>query len=91
MFAKVDLDASLLHTSSFDVADACYWVLQTLKFNVADVEFRCCIHVRRRRKLLMLAVARNMSRCFDDVATFCFPCFICYSNMLRHMHLNVSL
>jgi hypothetical protein len=32
-------------------------VLQTLKFNVADVEFRCCRHVRRRRKLLMLAVA----------------------------------
>jgi hypothetical protein len=29
--------------------------------------------------------------CFDDVATFCFSCFICYSNMLRHMHLNVSL
>jgi hypothetical protein len=91
MFAKVDLDVSLLQTSSFDVADICCWVLQTLNFNVADVEFRCCRHVRRRRELMMLVVARNMTRCFDDVATFCFPCFICYSNMLRHMHLNVSL
>jgi hypothetical protein len=90
MFAKVDLDVSLLQTSSFDVADICCWVLQTLNFNVADVEFRCCRHVRRR-ELMMLVVARNMSRCFDDVATLCFPCFICYSNMLRHMHLNVSL
>jgi hypothetical protein len=29
----------------FDVADACCWVLQTLNFNVADVEFCCCRHV----------------------------------------------
>jgi hypothetical protein len=43
--AKVDLDVSLLQTSSFDVADACCWVLQTLNFNVADVEFHCCRHV----------------------------------------------
>jgi hypothetical protein len=30
---------------SLDVADTCGWVLQTLNFNVADVEFRCCKHV----------------------------------------------
>jgi hypothetical protein len=64
--AKVDLDVSLLQTSSFDVADAYCWVLQTLNFNVANVEFRCCSHVMfvSRRELLMLDVARNMSRCF---------------------------
>jgi hypothetical protein len=94
--AKVDLDVSLLQMSSFDVADTC-WVLQTLNFNVADVEFRCCRHVmlgfvlRRRVELLMLDVACNMARYFDDVATFCFSCFICYSNMFRHKHLYVSL
>jgi hypothetical protein len=27
---------------SLDVADRCCWVLQTLSFNVADVEFQCC-------------------------------------------------
>jgi hypothetical protein len=56
----------MLQMSSFDVADACCWVLQTLNSNVADVEFRCCRHVmlgfvlrRRRGKLLMLDVAHN--------------------------------
>jgi hypothetical protein len=64
--AKVDLDVSLLQMSSFDVADACCWVLQILNFNVADVEFRCCRHVmlgfvlrRRGGELPMLDVARN--------------------------------
>jgi hypothetical protein len=45
---------------------SCYWVLQTLNFNVADVEFRCRRHVvlgvmlrRREKRLLMLDVARN--------------------------------
>jgi hypothetical protein len=45
--------------------------------------------------LVLSDVARSDLRCFhycfDDVATFCFSCCICYSNMLRHMHLNVSL
>jgi hypothetical protein len=78
---------------SLDVADRYCWVLQTLSFNVADVEFQCYRHVmfEEEGERLMLDVARNMSRCFDDVATFCFSCFICYFNMLRHMHLNVSL
>jgi hypothetical protein len=31
--------------SSFDVADAYCWVLQTLNFNVTDVEFRCSRHM----------------------------------------------
>jgi hypothetical protein len=77
----------------FDVAYACCWVLQTLNFNVADIEFRCCRHVMFgcRGGGGAPDVARNMSRCFDDVATFCFSCFVFYSNMLRHMHLNVSL
>jgi hypothetical protein len=44
----------MLQTLSFDIADmwCCVeedgpwcWVLQTLNFNVADVEFRCCRHV----------------------------------------------
>jgi hypothetical protein len=59
----------MLQLSSFDVADACCWVLQILNFNVADVEFRCCRHVmlgfvlrRRGGKLLMLDVARNTGR-----------------------------
>jgi hypothetical protein len=43
--AKVDLDVSLLQTSSFNVVDACCWVLQTLNFNVADLSFGCCRHV----------------------------------------------
>jgi hypothetical protein len=45
---------------------SCCWVLQTLNFNVADVEFRCRRHVvlgvvlrRREKRLLMLDVARN--------------------------------
>jgi hypothetical protein len=45
---------------------SCYWVLQTLNFNIADVEFRCHRHVvlgvmlrRREKRLLMLDVARN--------------------------------
>jgi hypothetical protein len=51
--------------SSFDVADACCRVLETLNFNVANVEFQCCTHVmlgfvlRRGGKLLMLDVAHN--------------------------------
>jgi hypothetical protein len=54
---------------SLDVADMCCWVLQTLIFNVADVEFRCCRHVvlgvvlrRGKGKLLMLDVARYTGR-----------------------------
>jgi hypothetical protein len=54
---------------SLDVADMCCWVLQTLIFNVADVEFRCCRHVvlgvvlrRGEGKLLILDVARNTGR-----------------------------
>jgi hypothetical protein len=35
----------MLHMLSLDVADTCCWVLQTLIFNVADVDFRCCRHV----------------------------------------------
>jgi hypothetical protein len=35
----------VLQMLSHDVADTCCWVLQTLIFNVADVEFRCCRHV----------------------------------------------
>jgi hypothetical protein len=30
---------------SLDVADRSCWVLQTLSFNVADVEFQCYRHV----------------------------------------------
>jgi hypothetical protein len=36
---------SMLQMLSIDVTDMCCWVLQTLNFNVADVEFRCCKHV----------------------------------------------
>jgi hypothetical protein len=35
----------VLQMSSFDVADAYCWVLQTLNFNVTDVEFRCSRHM----------------------------------------------
>jgi hypothetical protein len=63
-------------------------MLRMLSFVVADM---WCLSVEEEGELLMLDVARNMSRCFDDVATFCLSCFICYSNMLRHMHINVSL
>jgi hypothetical protein len=35
----------MLQMLSLDVADTCCWALQTLNFNVADVEFRCCRHV----------------------------------------------
>jgi hypothetical protein len=42
------------------------WVLQTLNFNVTDVEFRCYKHMMlvlyRGGGLLMLDVARNTSR-----------------------------
>jgi hypothetical protein len=61
----------MLQMSSFYVADACCWLLQTLNFNVADVEFRCCrlamlgFVLRRRGKLLMLDVA-----CATRVATW---------------------
>jgi hypothetical protein len=58
-----------LQMLSLDVADMCCWVLQTLIFNVADVEFRCCRHVvlgvvlrRGEGKLLILDVARNTGR-----------------------------
>jgi hypothetical protein len=57
----------MLQMLSLDVGDRCYWLLQTLNFNVADVEFQCCRHVmlgfvsrRTGRELLMLDVARNM-------------------------------
>jgi hypothetical protein len=56
----------MLQMLSLDVADMCCWVLQTLNFNVASVEFRCCRHmmlcfVSRRMGggLLMFDVARN--------------------------------
>jgi hypothetical protein len=56
----------MLRMLNLDVADTCYWVLQTLNFNVADVEFRCCRHVmlgfvsrRMGGGLLMLDIARN--------------------------------
>jgi hypothetical protein len=59
----------MLQMLSLDVADTCCWVLQTLIFNVADVEFRCCRHVmfdfvsrRRGGERLMLDVARNTGR-----------------------------
>jgi hypothetical protein len=59
----------MLQMLSLDVADMCCWVLQTLIFNVADVEFRCCRHVvlgvvlrRGEGKLLILDVARNTGR-----------------------------
>jgi hypothetical protein len=52
----------MLRMLNLDVADTCYWVLQTLNFNVADVEFRCCRHVMlefvSRVELIMLDVAR---------------------------------
>jgi hypothetical protein len=31
----------MLQMLSLDVADMCCWVLRTLNFNVADVEFQC--------------------------------------------------
>jgi hypothetical protein len=59
----------MLQMLSVDVVDMCCWVLQTLFFNVADVAFRCCIHVvlgvvlrRSEKRLLMLDVARNTGR-----------------------------
>jgi hypothetical protein len=59
----------MLQMLSLDVADMCCWVLHTLIFNVADIEFRCCRHVvlgvvlrRGEGKLLMLDVARNTGR-----------------------------
>jgi hypothetical protein len=74
--SKLDINFSMLQTlismlwmSSFDVVDAYYWVLPTLNFNVADVEYRCCRHVmlvfvlrRGEGKLLMLDVAHNTGR-----------------------------
>jgi hypothetical protein len=58
----------MLQMLSVDVVDMCCWVLQALFFNVADVAFRCCIHVvlgvvlrRSEKRLLMLDVARNMA------------------------------
>jgi hypothetical protein len=57
----------MLQILSLDVADMRCWVLQTLNFNVADVEFRHCRHVmfdfvsrRTGGGLLMLDVARNV-------------------------------
>jgi hypothetical protein len=54
---------------SIDVADTYCWVLQTLNFNVAYIEFRCCrlcdvgfVSSRRGRGLLILDVARNTGR-----------------------------
>jgi hypothetical protein len=35
----------MLQMLSLDVADMCYWVLQTLILDVADAESRCCRHV----------------------------------------------
>jgi hypothetical protein len=67
----------MLQMLSIDVADTCCWVLQTLNFHVADIEFLMlqtsdvgiCVEDRRRRgELLMLDVARNMSR--NMVATW---------------------
>jgi hypothetical protein len=59
----------MLHMLSLDVTDMCWWVLQTLFFNVVDVVFRCCRHVllgvvlsRRGKRLLMLDVARITGR-----------------------------
>jgi hypothetical protein len=59
MFASAPCECFLKKVS-------CCWVLQTLKFNVADVEFGCHRHVvlgvvlrRREKRLLMLDVARN--------------------------------
>jgi hypothetical protein len=67
--ANVSCECFKIRSKFFDVADMCYWVLQTLFFNVADVAFRCCRHVvfgvvlrRREKKLLMLDVARNTGR-----------------------------
>jgi hypothetical protein len=51
---------------SLNVPDTCYWVLQTLNFNAADVEFQCCrlvilsfVSKRTEGGLLMLDVACN--------------------------------
>jgi hypothetical protein len=59
----------MLQMLSLDVADICCWLLQTLFFYVADVEFPCCGHLmlgvvsrRREKRLLMLDVARNTDR-----------------------------
>jgi hypothetical protein len=57
----------MLQMLSLDVADMCCWVLHTLIFNVADIEFRCCRHVvlgvvlrRGEGKLLMLQHGWNI-------------------------------
>jgi hypothetical protein len=52
----------MLRTSSLDVVDTHCWVLQTLNFNVADVEFRCCRHV-------MLSLCRGGGRARDAGCT----------------------
>jgi hypothetical protein len=68
MMNAANINHSMLQMLSLDVADTC-WVLQTLNFDVADVEFRCCRHVmsgfvsrRRGGELLMLDVARSPGR-----------------------------
>jgi hypothetical protein len=64
--AKINLQVSM---RMFQKKVSCCWALQTLNFNVADVEFRCCRLVMLGlcrggggRGLLMLDVARNTSR-----------------------------
>jgi hypothetical protein len=59
----------MLQMSSFDVADTCCWVLQTLNFNFADVEFLMLqawevgfVLRRRGGKLMMSDVACNTGR-----------------------------
>jgi hypothetical protein len=48
MMNVANINFSMLQMLSVDVADMCCWVLQTLNFNVVEVEFRCCRHVMLR-------------------------------------------
>jgi hypothetical protein len=94
----INLDVCKSRFRCFTVAYVKFWCCRRMMLGVTNIKIQCCgCWVLLLQTCEEEEEAPDVGCCTQHESLFwwccniLFPCFICYSNMLRHMHLNVSL